>query len=230
MKIRRLENNAKDAQLTEARQAQVIEICRFYRMPPHKIAHLMQATFSNIEHQAIEFVTDTIMPWCTRWEQAVSRDLIVEPDTYVAEFLLMALLRGDVASRYSAYAIGRQWGWLSINDVRGFENLNPIEGGDEYLEPLNMVPIGTDRAAVQPGAKPGRCSWPGAGGDCERDARALRRRGRADCEAETRELDARRRNRPRTRRGSSSWARTSTNPRGSTSRRRSRRSPQGFPA
>jgi hypothetical protein len=155
MKITRHANNAKDAQLTEARQAQVIEICRFYRMPPHKIAHLLQATFSNIEHQAIEFVTDTVMPWCTRWEQAVSRDLIVDTDTYVAEFLLMALLRGDVASRYAAYAVGRQWGWLSINDVRGFENMNPIEGGDEHLEPMNMVPLGTDRAALQSGAKPG---------------------------------------------------------------------------
>lgn len=153
MKITRLSNNAREAQLTEARQAQVIEICRFFRIPPHKIAHLLQATFSNIEHQAIEFVTDTMMPWGTRWEQAVTRDLILEPDQYAAEFLWLSLLRGDVASRYAAYAIGRQWGWLSINDVRQLENLNPIDGGDGHLEPLNMVPLGTDRAALQ--ASPG---------------------------------------------------------------------------
>jgi HK97 family phage portal protein len=163
MKLTRLSNNAKEAQLTEARQAQVIEICRFFRIPPHKIAHLLQATFSNIEHQAIEFVTDTMMPWGARWEQAVTRDLIVEPDQYVAEFLWLSLLRGDVASRYAAYAVGRQWGWLSINDVRQYENLNPIEGGDGYLEPLNMVPLGTDRAlqaAPQVASVGGRCAWP----------------------------------------------------------------------
>jgi HK97 family phage portal protein len=171
MKLTRLSNNAKEAQLTEARQAQVIEICRFFRIPPHKIAHLLQATFSNIEHQAIEFVTDTMMPWGARWEQAVTRDLIVEPDQYVAEFLWLSLLRGDVASRYAAYAVGRQWGWLSINDVRQYENLNPIEGGDGYLEPLNMVPLGTDRALqAAPQAPPSAGGVPGRQNDSQQNA------------------------------------------------------------
>jgi hypothetical protein len=68
---------------------------------------------------------------------------------YYAEFLLDALLRGDTEARYGAYARGRQWGWLSPNDVRKRENMNPIDGGDQYHIPLNMVPM--DQAGQQPG-------------------------------------------------------------------------------
>lgn len=131
-----------NAQFLETRKFQVPEIARFYRMPLHKINYLEQATFSNIEHQSIEFVTDTIDPWCIRWEQAVYRDLLTpsERQQYFAEYLVDALLRGDTESRYQAYAVGRQNGWLSANDIRERENMNPVEGGDVYLVPLNMIP------------------------------------------------------------------------------------------
>jgi HK97 family phage portal protein len=131
-----------NAQFLETRKFQVPEIARFYRMPLHKINYLEQATFSNIEHQSIEFVTDTIDPWLVRWEQAVYRDLLTpkERQQYFAEYLVDALLRGDIQSRYQAYAVGRQNGWLSANDIREKENMNPVEGGDVYLVPLNMVP------------------------------------------------------------------------------------------
>ncbi len=75
------------------------------------------------------------------WEQAIARDLIVDSGgDFIPEFNVAGLLRGDLKSRYDAYAIGRQWGWLSVNEVRALENLNPIEGGEAYMVPLNMSP------------------------------------------------------------------------------------------
>lgn len=131
-----------DAQFLETRKFQVTEIARIFRMPPHMIGDLERATFSNIEHQAIEFVVHTIRPWLVRWESSISQFLMLadERQRYFAEFLVEGLLRGDTASRFEAYATGKQWGWLSTNDIREFENMNPIEGGDVYLVPMNMIP------------------------------------------------------------------------------------------
>ncbi|MCB0190632.1 MAG: phage portal protein [Anaerolineae bacterium] len=130
-----------NAQFLETRKFQVPEIARFWRMPLHKIGYLENATFSNIEHQAIEFVTDTLQPWLVRWEQAIYRDLLTpaERQVYFAEHLTAALLRGDTLSRYQAYQLARQGGWLNANEIRDMENMNPYEGGDVYLVPLNMV-------------------------------------------------------------------------------------------
>jgi len=148
-----------EAQFLETRQFQAQEIARIYRMPPHKVGLLEDATFSNIEHQAIEFVTDTIRPWLVRFEQAMMRQLLTpaEQQTYFVEHLVEGLLRGDTKTRYEAYGIGRQNGWLSVNDIRELENLDAIEGGDEYLQPLNMTPVGGDEAdeEVDPGTSPG---------------------------------------------------------------------------
>lgn len=131
-----------DAQFLETRKFQVTEIARIFRVPPHMIGDLERATFSNIEHQSIEFVVHSLRPWLVRWEQAINWKLFTpsERQQFFAEFLVDGLLRGDIRSRYEAYAIGRQWGWLSANDVRELENLNPVEGGDVYLSPMNMVP------------------------------------------------------------------------------------------
>lgn len=133
-----------DAQFIETRKFQAQEIARIYRVPPHMIADLDRATFSNIEHQSIEFVMHTLRPWLVRIEQACRRVLLTPPQRqrYFVEFLVNGLLRGDIASRYQAYAIARQNGWLSANDIRRLENMNPIDGGDTYLVPLNMVPAG----------------------------------------------------------------------------------------
>jgi len=142
MKYERIGIPPEDAQFLETRKFQVTEIARIFRVPPHMLADLERATFSNIEHQSIEFVTHTITPWLVRWEKAIFRDLLFpdERREYFVEFMVDGLLRGDIESRYRAYAIGRQWGWLSANDVREKENMNPIEGGNVYLVPLNMVP------------------------------------------------------------------------------------------
>jgi HK97 family phage portal protein len=141
-----------DAQFLETRRFQVTEIARIFRVPPHMLADLERATFSNIEHQSIEFVTHTVRPWLVRWEQAINRDLILprERGRYFAEFLVDGLLRGDIESRYRAYSIARQNGWLSANDIRELENMNPIDGGGVYLIPMNMVPAGGDGTPVAP--------------------------------------------------------------------------------
>lgn len=133
-----------EAQLIEARGASALEIAQAYHMPPHKVGLLDRATNNNIAHQSIEYVIYCLMAWLKRFEGAYSRDLLLpsERGTYYFEFNVSGLLRGDTGARYAAYALGRQWGWLSVNDIRRLENLPPIKGGDEYLRPLNMVPVG----------------------------------------------------------------------------------------
>lgn len=133
-----------DAQFLESRKFQINEVARWFRVPPHMIADLERATFSNIEEMGLEFVVYSLMARLRRWEQAIARSLILRDDVYFAEFNIDGLLRGDINSRYQAYAIARQWGWMSVNEIRARENLNPIEDGDEYLRPMNMTPLGTD--------------------------------------------------------------------------------------
>ena len=141
-----------EAQFLETRRFQVEEIARIYRVPPHMLADLERATFSNIEQQSLNFVMHTLQPWLVRIEQALRRDLIrpEQRGQLFVEHVLDGLLRGDTAARYAAYATGRQNGWFSVNDIRGLENMNPIEGGDVYLEPLNMVPVGQAAAGGGP--------------------------------------------------------------------------------
>lgn len=133
------------AQFLETRKMQVTEMARWLRLPSHKINDLERATFSNIEQQQLDYVSSALNVWLVRWEQAILTQLLLpeERATYFAEHLVDALLRGDTMARYQAYAIGRNWGWLSANDVREKENENPVTGGDTYLVPLNMVPAGS---------------------------------------------------------------------------------------
>lgn len=136
---------AKDAQLIEARKFGVNDISRWFQIPAHFLSDLEKATFSNIEHQGIEFVVWTLAKWLKKWEQECNYKLFstAEQQRYFTEFNVDALLRGDIKTRYEAFAIGRTNGWLSANDIREKENMNPIEGGDTYLEPLNMKPVGS---------------------------------------------------------------------------------------
>lgn len=135
--------SAEEAQFVETRKELWIDLCRIWRVPPHKVGLLANATFSNIEHQGLEFVIDTLRPLLELIERSVSKFLIDEPDIHF-EFNVESLLRGDVKARYEAYALGRQWGWLSVNDILRKENANGIgAAGDRYIEPLNMVPVGS---------------------------------------------------------------------------------------
>ena len=131
-----------DAQFLDSRKYSDVDIAGLFRMPVHKIGILDRATWSNIEHQQLDFVTDAIMPSCVAWEQALMRDLDFGADAF-PEFKLAGLLRGDTRTRYEAYGKGIQDGWLTRNEARGWENLNPIDGLDEPLQPLNMAPAGS---------------------------------------------------------------------------------------
>lgn len=132
-----------EAQFIETRKELWLDLCRLWRVQPHKVGILDKATFSNIEHQGLEFVTDTLRPILELIERSATKFLIEEHDIYF-EFNVESLLRGDLASRYKAYATGRQWGWLSVNDILRMERRNGIgPAGERYVEPLNMVPVGT---------------------------------------------------------------------------------------
>lgn len=135
------------AQFIETTKETNLELTRIWGMPPHKVGILDQAHRKNIEQQAIEFVTDTLSPYIALIEQAIMRDFLLDAEGDIrVEFNVNGLLRGDIKTRYEAYAIGRQWGWLSINDIRRDENRNRIDGGDRYLEPLNMTEAGAPLA------------------------------------------------------------------------------------
>lgn len=146
-----------ESQFLETRRFQVAEIARMYRVPLHMLAELERGTpRSNVEQMSLEFVIYSLMPWLVRIEQAISRDLLTsaERQELFAEHLVDGLLRGDLTSRYDAYGIGRQQGWLSVNDIRDFENMNPIDGGDDYLVPLNMTPADSERSQPEQRALP----------------------------------------------------------------------------
>ena len=134
------------AQFLETRKYQLNEIARIFRIPPHMIGDLEKSSFSNIEQQSLEFVMYTLDPWVIRWEQAISRALFSDSEKwqYFVKFNVDGLLRGDYQSRMNGYAVGRQNGWLSANDIRELENLNQIPpelGGDLYLVNGNMTKL-----------------------------------------------------------------------------------------
>lgn len=129
------------AQFLETRKFQVTEVARVFQIPPHMLADLERATFSNIEHQAIEYVTHCIAPWCRRWESELNYRLFDDDPDYFSEFNLDGLLRGDSASRAAFYSSLFQIGVLSPNEIRAKENLNAIEGGDRRFIPLNMASL-----------------------------------------------------------------------------------------
>ena len=135
-----------EAQFLQTRKFQIDEIARLYRVPPHMVGDLEKSSFSNIEQQSLEFVKYTLNPWVVRWEQALQKALLSngERKDYFIRFNVDGLLRGDYKSRMEGYAIGRQNGWLSANDIRSLEDMNPInadEGGDLYLINGNMTKL-----------------------------------------------------------------------------------------
>lgn len=130
-----------DADLAALLKLSTVEQARIYKIPLPMVNDLDKANYNTIEQLLIQFVVFGLLPWAKRHEQAMMRDFLLEGDRkrYFIEFNLSGLMRGDQKSRYESYAIGRQWGWLSVNDIRRLENLPPVAGGDTYLQPLNMV-------------------------------------------------------------------------------------------
>ena len=177
MKYTPISISPEQAQFLETRKFQINEIARIFRVPPHMVGDLEKSSFSNIEQQSLEFVKYTLDPWVSRWEQSMARSLLTaeEKKKYFVKFNVDGLLRGDYQSRMNGYAVGRQNGWMSANDIRELENLDRIPeelGGDLYLINGNMMPLSMSGAAYQEGKEESNeneevleVEEPGGGGD-----------------------------------------------------------------
>ena len=146
MKYQQISISPDEAQFLETRKFQVNEICRIFRVPPHMVADLEKSSFSNIEQQSLDFVQNTITPWLVRIEQNMQRQLLTteEKNSIFIKHNVNGLLRGDFNTRMNGYAVGRQNGWYSVNDIREMEDMNRIpaeEGGDDYLCNGNMTKL-----------------------------------------------------------------------------------------
>lgn len=146
MKYQQIGIPPEEAQFLETRKFQLNEIARLYRIPPHMIGDLEKSSFNNIEQQSMEFVKYTLDPWVIRWEQAMQKALFLpeEKKQYFLKFNVNGLMRGDYESRMTGYSIGRQNGWLSANDIREMEDMNPVpdeEGGNLYLVNGSMTKL-----------------------------------------------------------------------------------------
>lgn len=132
-----------DSQFLQTRQHNIEEIARWYGVPPHMLQHLLRATFNNIEHLGIEFVQYSLLPWLKLWEQQLAKKLLTpeERKSMFFEFNVNALMQGDSKTRSEFYRTGIFSGWMSPNEVRAYENMNPYEGGDVYVMQQAMVPI-----------------------------------------------------------------------------------------
>lgn len=142
-----------DAQFLETRKLQVTEMARWLRIPPHKIFDLERATFTNIEHQGLEYAQDTLLGWCVTWDQSINQRLLTEPEKprFFAEHNLDGVVRADLKTRYEAYAIARQWGWMNADDINETENRNPLPDqlGETYWMPLGYGPaVGPGQSAA----------------------------------------------------------------------------------
>lgn len=143
-----------DAQFLDTRKFQINEIARIFRIPPHMLADLERATFSNITHQSLEFVMYSLMPWLTRWEQSMNKALFLQSERgkYFVKFSVEGLLRGDYETRMRGYQLAIQNGIMSVNEVRELEDFNKIpadEGGDLHLVNGNVAKLKDAGAAYQ---------------------------------------------------------------------------------
>ena len=156
MKYQQIGIPPEEAQFLETRKFQLNEIARLYRIPPHMIGDLEKSSFNNIEQQSMEFVKYTLDPWVIRWKQAMQKALFLpeEKKQFFLKFNVNGLMRGDYESRMTGYSIGRQNGWLSANDIREMEDMNPVpeeEGGNLYLVNGSMTKLKDAGAFAQKG-------------------------------------------------------------------------------
>jgi HK97 family phage portal protein len=145
LKVSELGGNNQESQFLEARRFQVEEVCRLFGVPPHLVGDLTRSSFSNIEQQSLDFLTNGLMPYLRRIESSIARDLLEGDDEYFAEFDTRGVLRADAAGRSSYYNTMWNLGVLSVNEIRSLENLNPVESGDVRFVQLNMTTL--DKAA-----------------------------------------------------------------------------------
>jgi len=152
LKVNELGGNNQESQFLEARRFQVEEVCRLFGVPPHLVGDLTRSSFSNIEQQSLDFLTNGLMPYLRRIESSIARDLLDGDEEHFAEFDTRGVLRADAAGRSSYYNTMWNLGVLSVNEIRSLENLNPVESGDVRFVQLNMTTL--DKAAAAPEPMP----------------------------------------------------------------------------
>lgn len=176
--FKRVDISPEDAQAIEARVFQVKDIARVLRMPLSKVG--ASESGSAGEHERIDYVTDTLMPWFVRWEQEANRKLLgtYERTTHYVKHVVQGLMRGDHAARANYYRTLQSTGVLTINDVRELEDLNPVEGGDTHFVPLNTIPLtladdyaAATVASVAKGMEPRLANPSGEGGGADNEPR-----------------------------------------------------------
>ena len=149
MDVKTIGVSGRDAELLDARKFSRIDIASLFDIPPHIIGEVEKtATYASVEQFNILFATFCIMPRLVLWEQAIQRSLITSA-RYFAKFSMGSLLRGDTAARFGAYKVAIENGWMSQNDVRIQEDMNPIADGDNYWRPLNWARLGDIHTSVQ---------------------------------------------------------------------------------
>lgn len=143
LKFERASVEPDHAQFIETRQHQVEEICRWFAVPPHKVMHMLRSTFSNIEHQSIEVVVDSITPWALRFEQEADFKLFgANRQAFFTKLDIKGLLRGDFKSRQEGLQLMRRNGIINANEWRRLEDMDSIgEDGDKYAIEANMTTL-----------------------------------------------------------------------------------------
>lgn len=146
IKYKQLSVNPVAAQLIQSETFSLQDVCRILNIPPHMIGELSHATFSNIEHQTIQFVQYTLRPIVKRFEMEMESKLFMSRDIgkYDVKFILDGLLRGDTAARSTYYHNAILDGYMSRNEVRELEGLQHKDGLDEMLYPLNTGIVGKE--------------------------------------------------------------------------------------
>jgi HK97 family phage portal protein len=137
-----------DSEFMSQRRFSIEEICRFFNTPPQLIGDTAKQTFANYSEAVLHYHATGLLPWIVRFEQEANRKLFRRVPGRRQPFLKLnasAIVRADIEKRTKAYALGRQWGWLSVNDVRRLEDMEPLgPEGDVYLQPMNMEPAGAE--------------------------------------------------------------------------------------
>lgn len=160
----RMDNTS--SQMDETRKYQDHAIARVFGVQISKLGMLENAHYNNIEHENLSYVSDCLLPWGVQWEETANMKLLSIEERakgYFFKFNFGSLLRGDLMTRYQAYALARNWGWMNVDEIRELEEMNPLPDGEgqEYLKPLNMIDIGSDPQDVQPTPDAGENGKPG---------------------------------------------------------------------
>lgn len=151
-----------DATFLESRTFQIPEIARWFNLPPHKLKDLTKSSFNNIEQEQISYVVDSILPWLINFEQEYNVQLLTDSqmmrEGLYFNHVVEGLLRADSKSRAEFYQIMRRNGFMTMNEVREREDLNPIDDplADELWTEVNLSPLSKydEMSVTEPGQEP----------------------------------------------------------------------------